>query len=82
MYYVYYLRSINNAQKTYVGFTTNLKQRFAAHNAGRSVYTKEYRPWKIEAFFGFAIEDKARKFELYLKTNAGKVFLKRYVIVE
>lgn len=79
MFYVYYLRSIVYPHKTYVGFTTNLKQRFAAHNAGKSVYTKDFKPWKIEAFFGFDQELKALHFEQYLKTNAGKIFLKRYV---
>jgi hypothetical protein len=35
-------------------------------------------PWKIVGFFGFDQEMKARKFEQYLKTNAGKIFLDRY----
>ncbi|MBP9765229.1 GIY-YIG nuclease family protein [Candidatus Babeliales bacterium] len=82
MFYTYYLRSINAPEKTYIGFTKNLKDRLAAHNAGRSVYTKDDRPWKIEAGFIFDTESKALRFEAYLKTNVGKVFLKRYVIAE
>ena len=82
MFYTYYLRSINFPEKTYIGFTKNLRDRLVAHNAGRSVYTKDDRPWKIEACFIFNTESKALRFEQYLKTNAGKVFLKRYVITE
>ncbi len=82
MFYTYYLRSINIPEKTYIGFTSNLKQRFVAHNAGRSVYTSDDRPWKLEAFFVFDTESKALRFEQYLKTNAGKIFLKRYVVAE
>jgi predicted GIY-YIG superfamily endonuclease len=82
MFYTYYLRSINASEKTYIGFTKNLKDRLTAHNAGRSVYTSDDRPWKLEAFFVFDTESKALRVERYLKTNAGKVFLKRYVIDE
>ena len=80
MFYVYFLRSINNPYKTYVGYSLNVEERLQAHNAGRSIYTKDARPWNLEAFFGFNTEIKARQFEIYLKTNAGKIFLKRYVI--
>jgi predicted GIY-YIG superfamily endonuclease len=82
MFYVYYLRSIALPKKTYIGFTTNLKDRYEAHNAGRSVYTKDDRPWQLEAFFAFDTQLKALRFEQYLKTNAGKIFLKRYVVLE
>ena len=82
MFYTYYLCSINSSEKTYIGFTKNLKDRLAPHNAGRSVYTSDDRPWRLEAFFVFDTEAKARRFEVYLKTNAGKIFLKRYVIAE
>ena len=82
MFYVYYLRSIASPEKTYIGFTQNLKDRYESHNAGRSVYTKVDRPWRLEAFFAFDTPSKALRFEAYLKTNAGKIFLKRYVISE
>ena len=78
MFYVYYLRSISYPDKTYIGFTSNIKQRFADHNAGKSVYTAEFKPWKIIGFFGFDQEIKALKFERHLKTNAGRIFLRRY----
>ncbi|MCL4380633.1 GIY-YIG nuclease family protein [Candidatus Dependentiae bacterium] len=78
MFYVYYLKSVSFPDKTYIGFTTNLKQRLSDHNAGKSVYTKDFMPWKLIGFLGFDQEIKALTFERYLKSNAGRIFLKRY----
>ena len=78
MFYVYYLRSKEFPEKTYIGFTSNLKQRLADHNAGKSVYTKDFKPWSLIGFLGFDQEIKALRFERYLKSNAGRIFLKRY----
>lgn len=78
MFYVYYIRSKLFSDKTYIGFTSNLKQRLLEHNAGKSVYTKEFKPWILVGFLGFGQESKALKFERHLKTNAGRVFLRRY----
>jgi len=77
-YYVYYLKSKYNPKKTYIGFTNDLKQRLADHNAGRSIYTSDQRPWELVGFLGFDEELKALKFERHLKTNAGRIFLHRY----
>lgn len=82
MFYVYYLQSESFPHKTYVGFTKNLKQRFDAHNAGRSIYTKDFKPWKMVGFLGFDTEIKALTFERYLKTNAGRIFLRRYFVAD
>ena len=78
MFYVYYIRSVSYPDKTYIGFTGNLKQRFAEHNAGKSVYTAPLAPWKMIGFFGFDQEIKAIRFERHLKSNAGRIFLRRY----
>lgn len=78
VFYVYYLKSISFPERTYIGFTCDLKQRLLDHNASRSVYTKEFKPWKLIGFLGFDEESKALRFERHLKTNAGRVFLRRY----
>lgn len=78
MFYVYYLKSQIYPNKTYIGFTSNLKQRLSDHNAGKSVYTKDFRPWILVGFLGFDQEIKALRFERYLKSNAGRIFLRRY----
>ncbi len=78
MFYVYYLRSLTNFTKTYVGFTHDVQQRLGEHNIGESIYTSQFRPWTLIAYFAFDQEGKVRTFEKYLKTNAGKMFLKRH----
>lgn len=78
MYYVYILRSIQSPTKTYTGYTINLKQRFADHNNGESVYSSKYRPWQLEAYFAFREESKAVAFEKYLKSGSGRVFAKKH----
>ncbi len=47
MYYVYLIRSINFPDQTYIGFSEDLKQRIADHNAGKSTHTAKYAPWKL-----------------------------------
>lgn len=78
MFYVYYLQSTYFPEKTYIGFTSNLKQRLADHNSGKSTYTRDFKPWTLIGFLGFNQENKALRFEKHLKTNAGRIFLKRY----
>jgi putative endonuclease len=78
MFYVYYLRSRSHPDKTYIGYTSHLKERIEEHNSGKSVYTKDFIPWEIIGFLGFNQKEKALKFEKHLKSNAGRVFLKRY----
>lgn len=78
MFYVYYLRSEIFPDKTYIGFTQNLRQRLSEHNNGKSVYTRDFKPWILVGFLGFDQELKALRFERHLKTNAGRVFLRRY----
>jgi len=77
MYYVYFLRSIKDSSKTYIGYTTNLKERFETHNSGGSIHTKNDRPWKLKMFLGFATKEEAIKFEKYLKSDAGRAFAKK-----
>ncbi len=77
MYYVYLIKSIEFPNQVYAGYTTNLKQRLETHNSGGSIYTANYRPWKLVLYLGFEEETKAKTFEHYLKTSAGKAFAKK-----
>lgn len=77
MYYVYLIKSINNPDKTYIGFTTDLKQRLKNHNEGASIYTTDFRPWKLVTYICFDDESKAQKFEKYLKVGSGHAFAQR-----
>lgn len=78
MFYVYYLKSQIIPNKTYIGYTKDLNQRIIDHNSGKSIFTKDFKPWKLIGFLGFDEELKAIRFEQHLKTNAGRVFLRRY----
>lgn len=47
LYTVYVLYSAS-FQKIYVGFTSDLLQRFKSHNyLGTKDWTKSYRPWEV-----------------------------------
>ena len=74
MFYVYLLRSLSHPDQTYVGFSSDLKQRFKAHNAGQSVHTAKYKPWELNGYLAFASETRARAFERYLKFHSGMAF--------
>ena len=77
MYYVYLIKSLRITDKTYVGYTTNLKERLEKHNSGGSTYTSSYGPWKLVTFLCFDNEVKARSFEKYLKSGSGYAFAKK-----
>lgn len=80
MYFVYLIQSIEFPNRLYVGFTGNLKQRLETHNSGGSIYTSSYRPWKLVIYLSFNEEIKAKNFEQYLKSSAGKAFItKRFL---
>ena len=77
-YFVYVLKSLV-AKKSYVGMTDNLERRLGEHNAKRHVYTKRYVPWAIIYTEQYATLAEARTRERYLKSAAGRRFLKRSI---
>lgn len=77
MYYVYLISSLNFPNKNYVGYTNNLEQRLEKHNSGGSVYTSDFRPWKLVTYLCFNNESKALEFEKYLKSGSGYAFAKK-----
>jgi predicted GIY-YIG superfamily endonuclease len=74
MYFVYFLKSINFPDQTYAGYTVNVKNRLAVHNAGGSPHTAKYKPWALHSYIAFENKYKALEFERYLKSHAGKAF--------
>ncbi len=74
MYYVYFLCSIANREQRYIGFTSDLKKRLAAHNNGESSHTQKFAPWTLVAYQAFTEKQKALKFEAYLKSGSGHAF--------
>lgn len=71
---MYLIRSEAFPKQTYIAFTADLKERMAAHNAGKSKHTSTYMPWRLVSYHAFEDEAKARAFERYLKTGSGQAF--------
>ena len=77
MHYVYLLQSEMAGNQRYVGLTSNLKQRLAHHNAGKSSHTSKFLPWKLVTYVAFSNERKAGLFERYLKSGSGHAFARK-----
>lgn len=77
MRYVYILKSEIQSERFYVGSTNDLDRRLAEHNAGHSVYTNKYKPWKIKTYIAFNDDKQADAFEAFLKTGNGRIFAKK-----
>lgn len=77
MHYVYLLESDAVPIHRYVGLSTDLKQRLADHNSGKSQHTAKYRPWHLVTYVAFSNKRKAEEFEHYLKSGSGHAFAKR-----
>jgi putative endonuclease len=77
MRYVYLLQSEMAGSQRYVGIASDLKQRIAYHNAGKSSHTSKYLPWKLVTYIAFSDERKAEVFERYLKSGSGHAFAKK-----
>ena len=80
MYYVYIIQAINFPELVYVGYTTNIENRLQTHNNGGSIYTAEYKPWKIVWHCVFSNKKRALDFEQYLKTHSGKAFASKRLL--
>ena len=80
MHYVYLLESSPNPTHHYVGYTSDLKARFAHHNSGKNPSTAANRPWNLAAYVNFPSDGKARAFEKYLKSGSGRTFARRHLL--
>jgi putative endonuclease len=78
MYTVYVLKS-TVIKKSYVGITNDLERRLREHNEGKSYFTKRYLPWIVVYKEQVQDREEARKREKYLKSAAGRRFLKKEV---
>lgn len=78
MFYVYILQLNNNG--FYIGSTSDLKRRIKEHNSGKSPYTSKFRPVKLIQYSSFLTENKAIKFEKYLKSGSGVAFRKKHLV--
>jgi putative endonuclease len=72
--YVYLLESVSHRGKRYVGVTQDLKKRLLQHNAGKSAYTNQFKPWRLVVAIRFDDDQRADAFEKYLKSGSGHAF--------
>jgi putative endonuclease len=79
-YYVYFLRSIKDGS-TYVGMAQDVLIRLAEHNRGKSKYTKAHMPYELLYQEGPYDTLEARKREKYLKSTAGKNYLRKIGVI-
>jgi putative endonuclease len=60
----------------YIGYSANLRRRFAQHIKGNASATARRRPWKLIYYEGYLEQADAIGRERYLKSGAGRRFLK------
>jgi len=75
-YFVYVIYS-KTVRKKYTGYTENVSIRLRQHNEGTlSRFTKNKGPWELIYTEEFINKADALKREKYLKTGAGRDFIK------
>lgn len=77
MHFVYVLESFDG-HHWYVGVTDNPERRLVEHNAGQSIHTNKYRPWKMRTYVTFIDRKRAEEFERYLKSHSGRAFTAKH----
>lgn len=80
MPYVYILKSTTH-NKTYTGSTDDIIKRLNDHNKGYSTWSKRYKPWMLIYKEEYTTVQEARMREKYLKSAAGRCFIKKLGIV-
>ena len=68
-YYVYMLKSKDEKPVTYVGYTSNLKNRIKLHNSGKGAKFTRGRKWRLIFKEKLASKNKAISREYYIKHN-------------
>jgi predicted GIY-YIG superfamily endonuclease len=77
MWFVYFLESEAVEGQRYVGMASDVKQRLADHNAGKSTHTSKFRSWRLVTYIAFSDKQKAEAFERYVKSGSGHAFAKK-----
>lgn len=78
MYFVYLLKS-KKSKRLYLGYTNDLRKRFAEHNQGLVKATKPYIPWQIVYYEAYLSKEEAihREHNLKLRANAWNQLKRR-----
>jgi putative endonuclease len=78
MQYVYVLRCRDDS--TYVGCTSDLRERFVRHNQGHVPATKPKIPVVLVFYCAFENKYTAFAFEKYLKSGSGRAFMNKRLL--
>ncbi len=80
MYYVYVLYSEKD-HGIYIGYTTSLELRFRQHQNGEARSTAHRRPLILAYYEAYACCADAQSRERFLKSGAGRMYLKKQMRV-
>ena len=73
IYYVYLIKTINSRlNKTYVGYTNNLRNRLDKHNSNKGARSTKGFKWILIYKKKFISKSKAMSYEYKLKQNRKK----------
>jgi predicted GIY-YIG superfamily endonuclease len=72
-----YVIKCSTSNKNYTGMAEDVNARLKEHNAGKSKFTSGYGPWKLIYTEEYPDRESARKREKYLKSAAGRRFIKK-----
>ena len=75
MFFVYVLHSASDAG-LYIGYSANLRRRFAQHNEGGALATSHRGPWELIYYEAYIEQADALNREKYLKSGGGRRFLR------
>jgi putative endonuclease len=79
MFYVYVFKSEKDGS-FYIGQTGDRDKRVAAHNEGRSRWTKSKRPWMLVYSERYPTRSEAVKRERYLKSLKSHVEIEKLIL--
>lgn len=78
MKYVYLLQSQSHPNERYVGITYDFRKRLKQHNSSSSHHTKKHQPWQPVVVMRFGNDERAARFEEYLKSGSGHAFANKH----
>ena len=68
-HYVYIIKTKKGYKKTYVGYSTNVKNRLLKHNSSKGAKFTRGRKWKLLYYEKFSSKKEAILRECYIKKN-------------
>ena len=84
MYFIYIIYS-EDADRFYVGYTSNMEMRLKQHNEqiDFNTYTRKFRPWKLVALFECGSREKdAISMERFIKKQHSRKLLEKLIDAE